>query len=212
MLRQNVLEDETGILQYGVEDELEYFSFVTRSPAASAWNKFPTKEEPLTRYKFTSLEIIHSPDYLVTSRQTYSLLDWLGDLGGLLDALRYIGMLFMAPVSSWALRSTLMSKLFLFRASDREEKDVKSRLATRSDDFLGRKFDAKAPTFLRNLSNDFKNLVRIKTINYWKAQFCCRRNYKRMMVKAKSDVNKELDFQKFIYRQRVWTTGLMGLL
>ena len=33
-----------------------------------------------------------------------------------------------------------------------------------------------------------------------------------MMNKAKSALDKELDLQKFIYRQRLQTTALLGLL
>jgi len=36
------------------------------------------------------MEIILHPDKLVVNRQTYSLLDWLGDMGGLFDALKII--------------------------------------------------------------------------------------------------------------------------
>lgn len=42
--------------------------------------------------------------------------------------------------------------------------------------------------------------------------FYCRTNYKRMMNKAKSSLSKELDLRKFIYRQRLQTTALLGLL
>ena len=86
-------------------------------PQASAWNKFPTKEDPSKKYKFTSLEINLSPDKLVVNRETYSMLDWLGDLGGLFDALRLLCTLGIFPVSSFSLQATLMSKLFRQRPS-----------------------------------------------------------------------------------------------
>ena len=57
----------------------------------SAWNKFPTPEDPGSQYKYTSLEITVNPDLKVLNRQTYGLLDFLGDCGGLLDALLVIG-------------------------------------------------------------------------------------------------------------------------
>lgn len=37
-------------------------------------------------------------------------------------------------------------------------------------------------------------------------------NYKKMMNKAKSSLSKELDLRKFVYRQRLQTTALLGLL
>ena len=40
-------------------------------------------------YKYVSWELNMSLDRVNWNRQTYSLLDWLGDLGGLADALFY---------------------------------------------------------------------------------------------------------------------------
>ena len=38
-----------------------------------------------------------SSDREVNTRSIYTLLDWLGDIGGLLDALKYIGQMLMFP-------------------------------------------------------------------------------------------------------------------
>lgn len=51
-------------------------------------------------------------DKLRWSRQTYSLLDWLGDLGGLHDALLILCRLLIDPVSSFALQMTLLTTFF----------------------------------------------------------------------------------------------------
>ena len=37
------------------------------------------------------------------NRETYSLLDWLGDLGGLLDILLHIGNVIVAPLAAFNL-------------------------------------------------------------------------------------------------------------
>ena len=42
-------------------------------------------------------------DQLVINRQTYSFLEWLGDIGGLFEALRFIGSFLVVPVSAFAL-------------------------------------------------------------------------------------------------------------
>ena len=39
------------------------------------------------KYKFTSIDLILSSDIIVHERETYSILEWLGDIGGLFDAL-----------------------------------------------------------------------------------------------------------------------------
>ena len=41
------------------------------------------------------------------SRQTYSFLDWLGDCGGLIDALALIGRLVASPFAAYALHKKL---------------------------------------------------------------------------------------------------------
>ena len=39
------------------------------------------------KYKFTSIDLILSSDIIVHERETYSILEWLGDIGRLFDAL-----------------------------------------------------------------------------------------------------------------------------
>ena len=48
------------MFNYGNSVETEFFTYLNKDPEPSAWNKFPTEEKPLTRYKFTSLEVNHS--------------------------------------------------------------------------------------------------------------------------------------------------------
>eukprot|EP00353_Schmidingerella_taraikaensis_P000924 CAMPEP_0185596530 /NCGR_PEP_ID=MMETSP0434-20130131/80811_1 /TAXON_ID=626734 ORGANISM="Favella taraikaensis, Strain Fe Narragansett Bay" /NCGR_SAMPLE_ID=MMETSP0434 /ASSEMBLY_ACC=CAM_ASM_000379 /LENGTH=53 /DNA_ID=CAMNT_0028225049 /DNA_START=510 /DNA_END=671 /DNA_ORIENTATION=- len=48
----------------------------------SAWTEFPTREKPDGKYKFTSFSIYVSGDQQVTERETYNILEWLGDIGG----------------------------------------------------------------------------------------------------------------------------------
>ena len=45
------------------------------------------------------------------------MLDWLGDVGGLYDALLLIMQFITLPISTFALRSKLLSSLFRFRES-----------------------------------------------------------------------------------------------
>ena len=66
----------------------------------------------MNRYKFTSIEINASMDQNFITRETYSLLDYLGDLGGLFDALKIIGYILISPVSGFALNSRLLTTIF----------------------------------------------------------------------------------------------------
>ena len=58
-------------------------------------------------YKFGSWELNMHGDRVNWNRQTYSLLDWLGDLGGLTDALLYLSKAIVASLSGHSLRVTL---------------------------------------------------------------------------------------------------------
>ena len=51
-------------------------------------------------------------DQKIINRETYSGLDFLGDLGGLLDAFKIIGGIFVAPISSFALNARLLKTIF----------------------------------------------------------------------------------------------------
>ena len=49
---------------------------------------------------------------MIWNRQTYSVLDFLGDIGGLFEALQYMGTAIVAPFSSFTLKVSLMVSLF----------------------------------------------------------------------------------------------------
>ena len=65
-------------------------------PGISSWNEDLIKN-PGGRYKFNSMELNFSQDLILIQRQTYSILDWLGDIGGLNDALLAIIKLILTP-------------------------------------------------------------------------------------------------------------------
>ena len=57
-LKANVLNDQTDYLQIGQSDDHNYFEFELSGPKPSGWDKFPTKENPDSRYKFSSIHIV----------------------------------------------------------------------------------------------------------------------------------------------------------
>ena len=56
-------------------------------------------------------------------RSTYHLLDWLGDCGGLLDALFFLADLFIFPFTSFALTEKLLTRMALYQASKTVEEE-----------------------------------------------------------------------------------------
>jgi hypothetical protein len=109
------LEDETEIVQSGLSHDTEFYEYGSGTPHPSSWNKYPTEENPSRRYKFISLDLVVGSDKLIINRETYALLDWLGDLGGLFDALFLLCGAFAGPVANFRMRATLFSKFFRFK-------------------------------------------------------------------------------------------------
>lgn len=151
-----MLSDETTLLQFGYSNDRHFLTYTNRGNVPSSWNKFPTIETPNTRYKYTAIEVNFSPDRNLINRQTYSLLDWLGDLGGLLDALYLFGFVLIHPIARFAIDSRLLYSLFRYRGS--ETGLIKRTLSARKLDY--HKAHLSDTTFdennlIENLKNDF---------------------------------------------------------
>ena len=86
----------------------------------SSWAKFPTEEDPHARYKYTSVVINASADQRQISRKTYSLLDWIGDIGGFFDGLNAILGFFLRPLAVYALNTKLTSLIVHFKNKEVE--------------------------------------------------------------------------------------------
>ena len=84
-LRQ--LQDEAALINFGYEDETNYLQVKFDAPRPSAMDTFPTDGNSKSRYKFSGFSMFFGLDLEVTERSTYGILSWLGDIGGLFDAL-----------------------------------------------------------------------------------------------------------------------------
>ena len=97
--------------------ERDFYTYSLSESLPSSWINWPTPEKPSNRYKYISVEWNMSLNQMVWTRQTYSLLDWLGDLGGLLDILFYIGRALVEPAAHFTLNTTLMTSFFRYKQS-----------------------------------------------------------------------------------------------
>ena len=92
-------------MQYGQSTEQDFF----------ALDFLPLMASPMTdwssQYQFASIFLQLGQDLQVTERSTYSVLDLLGDVGGLFDALRIMGSFLVLPFASTALGSSLMLRI-----------------------------------------------------------------------------------------------------
>lgn len=189
-----------------------FYSFKMTPPQPSSWIYYPTAENPSTRFKFVSIEINFNLDQMMWTRQTYSLLDWLGDLGGLYDALLHICAVFISPVSAFTLHTTLLTSFFRFKekTTDKYDDDGKSS-QTLAQNLSNKQF------LTEQLRRDFQVNRRIPAQNWCinKINICNRsksRHYRMLIKKSQSRIAKEMDLQKFLQRQRVTMTAVIGLL
>lgn len=95
-----------------------FFDWTGLKSEASSWNQFPTPDEPNAKYKFVGLEFKQGKSIREINRETYSLLDWLGDWGGLMDALFMIAEVIVAPFSAIALKARLVAVFARVKVSD----------------------------------------------------------------------------------------------
>ena len=109
------MEDEIDYLQYGQSDEDTFYEFLMSGGLPSSWLNWPTANNTSAKYKYVSVEFALTMDQKNWSRSTYSLLDWLGGLGGLFDALLHVARVVVGPMAGYTLQSTLVSNLFRYK-------------------------------------------------------------------------------------------------
>ena len=89
------------MLQYGQYDDHEFYGFSMSSAQPSSWINWPTEDKPSNKYKYASIEFNMSSNIMNWNRTTYSILDWLGDLGGLFGMLFSLASLAVAPMANY---------------------------------------------------------------------------------------------------------------
>ena len=82
-----------------------------KSPQTSNFLAWPTKENQDRHYKFVGLFTELSQNFITVERKTYSILEWLGDVGGLREGLLLIGVSLVAPFANFALQFASLSNM-----------------------------------------------------------------------------------------------------
>ena len=106
-------------MQWGQYSNEYFYNFRLSEGIPSSWRNWPTPENQSAKYKYVSVEWNMDLDEFQWQRSTYSILDWLGDLGGLYDALAGVCRFLLGPTTAYALQSTLMTGIF--RVRERED-------------------------------------------------------------------------------------------
>ena len=146
-----------------------------------------------------SLEVTVGPDKIIINRESYSLLDWLGDLGGLFDALFIICGAIVAPVATFSMKATLLSKFFRFKPRDEHESEEEAKSVNkktkRLSDFMSQKSDSKEDrlAIFKTMYKEFKIREKIKRLSFYSVNLLCKLNYKKKIQKSHNKMMKELD-------------------
>ena len=80
-------------------------------PKPSSWTDHPSRN-PNGLYKFIDLNIKLSQSIRVTTRQTYDILTWLGDCGGLKDGIFGLGSIIIQAFQSYSMNTLLLTTVF----------------------------------------------------------------------------------------------------
>ena len=113
----DVLDDESTFIKLDSYEQ-EFMTVWSEAPIISSWTNHPKK------YKFTGLELLYDNDVNLVARETYGFLEFLGDLGGLNEALRVAFGFILSPLTTFVLSAELM--MSLFRVQNRSKSEVKS--------------------------------------------------------------------------------------
>ena len=143
-----------------------------------------------SKYKFSSISIFFSPDASIVERETYGLLEWLGDVGGFYGALRYLGGFLIAPFTYFHLKVKLLSSIF---------RSIVTKVPTWWTSKNGRRMSG------RDL--EFSKYKRFEKHSYQWSLFCRGKKvtaYKGKLNKAMNAVKKELDLVKFLKKMRLY--------
>ena len=182
------IEDETDLIQYGQKEETDYFGINPLELKKDGW-KQDLLVTPEGTYAFADAFFIPGDVLETTTRQTYSVFDWLGDIGGLHDSVFLIMEAVLRSYQGFFQANLLLSSLFRFKPSfnlshGSNEKDVQQS----------------------ELKWALGSTERIKGINYFFYCLClkskARIEYHKRLEKASRQIEKEMDLGRFIRRQR----------
>ena len=100
------------MIQLGQFDDIPFTKPTFEEAVPSSLATWPTKENPTALYKINGFWIELSPVLTTFERSTYDVLEWFGDVGGLLEALKILGEFVALPFATYALKSKILFLIF----------------------------------------------------------------------------------------------------
>ena len=101
------MEDESKYINWKFRaDETEFIDLKFLETNPSPWNAFPDE------FQFISVQLYVSDVKQIISRETYDFLMWMGDLGGLMDFLNFVGMTLFSVFSRNKMFAILTNRFY----------------------------------------------------------------------------------------------------
>ena len=181
------------------------------------------------RYKFSSLTLRLNEDQKIINRQTYDILTWLGDLGGLNDALAYILAVLVTPFVSFEMSSDILNNLFMVKPLEPSPESGRAQdagmpLRRQATQALKKKYVSKGKSaesmyknlrFREEIINRYRDVVKPQRMTIYRFM-CCRdrqrTRYRRLMKISEIKYEKEMDLKRFVLRQRYLTHAVLSLM
>ena len=185
-------------MQVGNEVDRPFYFADELINTSSSWDNFPTDEAPFAKFKYTSIEINVSPDQRRFNRQTYALLDWLGDTGGLLDGLQLIAHAVFYPFTTFVFNSSLVKQLVWMRKP----------LARDFVEDRNEQFHLKVQ---RNTNRTFRIRERFKCVDFFE-MWCRDTSKNRLYDRAHTKITRELDIRRVLHRLRMSSFVMLAQL
>ena len=155
-------------------------------PEPSSHIRWPTKENPFVTHKFTSIWLEQGLKQFITERSTYSMLEWVGDVGGLYDGLIVSAQTLLSPLALYALKEMLASSI-LGQSSRREAVASEKNKAKHEGRDSQESSDETKYRSRRSLCRTMKQ----------------RRHQKAFLSKVNAWTVKQFDLVKFLKMQRM---------
>ena len=110
------MTDEASYIQLGQSDTINFYSVSQGNTFPAVHNTFPSYQGS-NRLKLNSVQLTLDQKKIVIERTIYSVLDWIGDIGGLYDGLRLMADFFMINYAVAMMKQELL-RLFMITQPD----------------------------------------------------------------------------------------------
>lgn len=180
---------------------------VVGAPFISTWNEFPH------RYKIAGLQINLSHDLNIYSRQTYDVLMFLGEVGGLIECLAVMGTIMIGWYSIFNANSYLVTALYQ-QSTDAFQNlrnfltnDISNQQGIEQEKHFkaDRLFDKyRIATFKRNMIDDFTNRSPIRMPKPSRLVYGCLcrskmyKRWRKLYSRGQKKVHRDLDMIKVL--------------